>query len=68
MYYPDARHLNKVHKIMQFSERIKGRSREEREIFDQLRKSLENGDINRAIQFLDKNIMRIERRLISKAS
>lgn len=62
MYYPDVKHLDAAHKIMLFAERIKGRSREERELFEQFRNVIETGDINRAGLFLDKNILRMEGR------
>lgn len=68
MYYPDSKKLSKARKIMLFAERIKGSNREEREFFEQFRKMIENGDVNRAALFLEKSILRYENRMISKAS
>lgn len=63
MFYPDVKRLALRYKILLFAERIKdGSNREERELFEQLAKAGESGDINKLKLFLDKNIMRIENR------
>ena len=67
MYYPDLKHMDAAHKIMQFAERIKGNSREERDLFSQFRSVIETGDVNRAGLFLDKNILRMESRSAAMA-
>lgn len=53
---------------MHFTERI-GESgiREERELIRQLIETAESGDMNRIKMFLDKHILRIESRTVSKA-
>lgn len=63
MFYPDAKGLDAAHKIMLFAERIRGNSRDERELFDQFKRVIETGNINRAGLLLDKNIMRLEGRM-----
>lgn len=69
MFYPDAKRMDAAHKLMIFAERIRNNNnREEREFFDQFRNSIENGDINRSGLFLDKNILRLEGRMIGRAS
>lgn len=67
MYYPDLKHMDAAHKIMQFAERIKGTTKEERDLFSQFRNVIETGDINRAGLFLDKNILRMESRSAARA-
>ena len=68
MFYPDVRRMRFPNKLMTFTERIKdGSSKEERELLSQFRDIVEEGDINRARLFLDKNILRIEGRELSKA-
>jgi len=67
MYYPDVKQMDTSHKIMQFAERIKGSSREEREVFDQFRRTIETGDVNRSLILLEKNIIRLEGRMMNKA-
>ena len=68
LYYPDARRIRFPGKLMMFTERIRDKSnREERELTDQFSEVLENGDLNRAKMFLDKNILRIENRVLNRA-
>ena len=68
MFYPDVKRLDASRKLMMFAERIRNDSdREERDIFDQFRKTIETGDINKAGLFLDKNIIRYESRALGKA-
>lgn len=68
LFYPDVRKLDFSGKLMHFTERI-GESgiREERELIRQLIETAESGDMNRIKMFLDKHILRIESRTVSKA-
>lgn len=68
LFYPDVRRIRFPDKLMQFGERIKdGLGREEREVIRQFMETAESGDLNRTRLFLDKNILRIESRTLSKA-
>ena len=67
LFYPDVRRLRFSQKLMLFEERIKSSGREERELMGPLGEILEGGDINRAKLYLDKHILRIESRTVSKA-
>ena len=67
LFYPDIRRLRLSQKLMLFADRIKGGSRDEKDVLNQLRDILESGDINRARLFLDKHILRIESRMYSNA-
>ena len=68
MFYPDVNRLRFSNKLTGFTGRIiQGRSKEERELLRPLIEIAESGDINKAGMFLDKNILRIENRLLSSA-
>ena len=68
MFYPDVRRIRFPDKLMQFGERIKdGLGKDERELIRQFLETAESGDLNRSRLFLDKNILRIESRTLSKA-
>ncbi|MBQ6389146.1 MAG: hypothetical protein IJH90_05870 [Mogibacterium sp.] len=68
MFYPDVKNMDIRIKLMLFSERIRGdQSKEERELFNQLRELLESEDINRAALFLDKVLLRMEGRMLDQA-
>ena len=67
LFYPDVKKLGFRQKLIKFSERIRDNSRkEERELAEQFRNVAEEGDMNRIRLFLDKNISRMENRLMSK--
>ena len=69
MYYPDVKRLGGARKLMLFAERIRNdSSREEREVFDQFRLNIESSDLNRAVLYLDKIILRMESRMLGAAS
>ena len=69
LFYPDARRLDISRKLLQFSERIRNRNdKSENELLEHFRKSIETGDVNRGILFLDKNILRMESRITARAS
>ncbi|MBE6040992.1 MAG: hypothetical protein E7220_00545 [Clostridiales bacterium] len=66
LFYPDVKMLSFGNKLRIFSDRLFDHgNREEREYSEQFRNSLEDGDINRAGLFLDKNILRLESRILS---
>jgi hypothetical protein len=68
IFYPDVTALRFENKLINFAERIRNSDiREERELMDQFRDLLEEGDLARASWFLDKNILRIENRTFRKA-
>lgn len=68
LYYPDTKKMRFSAKLLLFAERIKDKTnREERELAEQFSEILNSGDLNRAKFFLDKNIMRIEGRTLSRA-
>ena len=67
LFYPDVKKLGFRQKLIKFSERIRDNSRkEERELAEQFRNVAEEVDMNRIRLFLDKNISRMENRLMSK--
>lgn len=69
MFYPDVKKLDFRYKIVIFADRIMNKSiKEEREMAERIREAAEPGDINRIKLFLDKSIMRLEKRLLEGAA
>lgn len=65
MFYPDVKLLDFRYKLVLFADRIMNKEvREEREMAEHIREAAEPGDINRIKLFLDKNIIRLENRMI----
>lgn len=65
MYYPDIKKLDFRYKLVLFADRILNKDvKEEREMADSIREVAEPGDINRIKMFLDKNLLRLEKRML----
>ena len=68
MFYPDIRRVSFHQKMMHFTERIRDEHRRnENELLTIFRDIMETADINKGKMFLDKHILRIESRSLSKA-
>ena len=65
MFYPDIKLLSFRYKLVLFADRILNKkTKEEREAADHIRQISETGDVNRVKLMLDKQIMRLENRMI----
>lgn len=68
LFYPDIRRVKFSQKMMHFTERIRDEHRRnENELLTIFRDIMETDDINKGKMFLDKHILRIESRSLSKA-
>lgn len=64
MYYPDIKKLEFRYKLVLFASRIMNeQNKEEREMAESIRQAAEAGDINRIRMFIEKNLLRLEKRM-----